>query len=88
VASEPTFRPRRVEDIINAAKTKKMKNSEIMRDIPSAAACALHIAKKLTNPVVVATGSFYTVGDLPYEVWRSLLNQSDDTRLAAPLNAK
>jgi dihydrofolate synthase/folylpolyglutamate synthase len=88
VASEPTFRPRRVEDIINAAKSKKMKNSEIMRDIPSAAACALHIAKKLTNPVVVATGSFYTVGDLPYEVWRSLLNQSDDTRLAAPLNAK
>jgi dihydrofolate synthase/folylpolyglutamate synthase len=74
LASEPTFKPRRVEDIVSAASSLGVGYAHIESTVASAAVKAVAIADKLPNSIVLVTGSFYTVGDVVPEFWRNLLS--------------
>ncbi len=74
IATEPSFRPRRVEDIVVAARNLGIGSVSIEGTVPQAAARALQVAARLKDAVVVVTGSFYTVGDLPRETWAELFD--------------
>ncbi|HEY3331870.1 MAG TPA: Mur ligase family protein [Capsulimonadaceae bacterium] len=74
IATEPQFRPRRVEDIVVAARTLGINAVSIEGSVKAAALRALMTASKHINPVVVVTGSFYTVGELDHETWEELFD--------------
>lgn len=73
IAAEPSFRPRPVEDVVEAARALGVPQVTSARDVPAAARQALEMARGLGDAIVVVTGSFYMVGDLPPQVWASLL---------------
>jgi len=80
IATEPSFRPRDVKDIVDAAKSLGLEPVSTHRSVKDAAYKALVMARDLTNPVVVVTGSFYTVGELTSDVWPELLDRSQAER--------
>jgi dihydrofolate synthase/folylpolyglutamate synthase len=69
IATEPSFRPRRVEDIVVAARNLGIGTVSIEGTVKQAAIRALQMAMRLPDALVVITGSFYTVGELTPEVW-------------------
>lgn len=75
IATEPSFRPNPAEEV--AAAAHKLGVAIIETAIPAeeAARRALELAKGYPDAVIVVTGSFYTVGDLPPAVWKSLLQE-------------
>lgn len=86
IATEPAFRPRPVEDVVNAAKGLGLGPVHIEGSVKDAAVKALILAQKLNDPVVVVTGSFYTVGELTPPVWEHAIQMAGCRRQVIPLN--
>jgi dihydrofolate synthase/folylpolyglutamate synthase len=75
VATEPSFRPGPAEDVAVAARRAGVTRVEIVRPVAQAARRAVAIAAAYPDPLVLATGSFYTVGDLGPDVWEQILTK-------------
>lgn len=74
IATEPGFRPRDVQDVAIAARSLGLGPVSIEATVQQATYKALQIASRLNDPIVVVTGSFYTVGELSQSVWAELLS--------------
>jgi len=73
IATQPEFRPRPAQDVATTALALGADRVETIENVIDAAKRALQVAGDLDNPLIVVTGSFYTVGALPRDVWASLL---------------
>jgi dihydrofolate synthase/folylpolyglutamate synthase len=75
ISTEPSFRPNPAEEVAGAARRLRVGVVETAAQAPKAARRALEMAKSYPDALIVVTGSFYTVGDLPPAVWRTLLEK-------------
>jgi len=73
IATQPQFRPRPADDIVDAAKRYGVSATEIVMSVPTAARRALEVAKDFDDSLVLITGSFFTIGDLPPTMWTEAL---------------
>ncbi|BDI30185.1 bifunctional folylpolyglutamate synthase/dihydrofolate synthase [Capsulimonas corticalis] len=71
LATQPAFHPREATEVAEAAAALGMPDVRIVPDVPDAARAAL--AEAAPGDLICVTGSFYTVGDLPPQLWRDLL---------------
>ncbi|HEX5322137.1 MAG TPA: folylpolyglutamate synthase/dihydrofolate synthase family protein [Capsulimonadaceae bacterium] len=72
VATEPSFRPAPAEEVVAAAKAQGIERVEAATPAREAARRAVTLAKDYPDALIVASGSFYTVGDIPPAVWEAL----------------
>jgi dihydrofolate synthase/folylpolyglutamate synthase len=74
IATEPSFQPRPVQDVAMAARRWDMGRVEMHpSSVPDAARAALALAEP--DDLICVTGSFYTVGDVPPSLWKTLLEE-------------
>ena len=73
IATAPGFRPRPAEDVAAAARFHGCANVEMCGSVTGAVSRAIAYCRDLKDPLIVVTGSFYTVGELPPEAWVDLL---------------
>ncbi|MEO7717643.1 MAG: folylpolyglutamate synthase/dihydrofolate synthase family protein [Capsulimonas sp.] len=71
IATQPAFHPREATEVAAAASALGIPNVRIVPSVPDAARAAL--ADAAPGDLICVTGSFYTVGDLPPQLWRDLL---------------
>ncbi|MCW3058801.1 MAG: Folylpolyglutamate synthase [Capsulimonas sp.] len=71
IATQPAFHPREATEVATAASALGIPNVRIALSVPDAARAAL--ADAAPGDLICVTGSFYTVGDLPPQLWRDLL---------------
>jgi dihydrofolate synthase/folylpolyglutamate synthase len=69
IATEPSFRPRPAVDIEKAAQTLGIARLETVTPPPAAARRAVEAATDMDDPLIIVTGSFFTIGDLPPSMW-------------------
>ncbi len=70
LATEPSFRPRPAAELADTAAQIGVKKVEVSIPATAAARRAVEAARRLDNALVLVTGSFFTVGDLPPDFWR------------------
>lgn len=75
IATEPPFRPNPAQDVAEAARKLGVDVVETATPVFEAARRALELARSRPDAIIVVTGSFYTVGDLPPAAWKSLLRE-------------
>jgi len=71
VVTEPSFRPRSAQDVLDAAKAHGVRGFEIAANPPTAALRAIAASRDYDDALIVVTGSFFTIGDLPPEMWKT-----------------
>jgi dihydrofolate synthase/folylpolyglutamate synthase len=76
IATEPAFRPRNIQDVVEAAKGLGLGPIEMAGSVKEATYKALALSRRYEDPVVVVTGSFYTVGELTHDVWPELFERA------------
>jgi dihydrofolate synthase/folylpolyglutamate synthase len=70
VATEPMFRPHSAQAVADAATKLGIRNVAIAAPVPAAVRLAISKADGLQDAIVLVTGSFYTVGDIPPSMWK------------------
>ncbi|MGI4790777.1 MAG: bifunctional folylpolyglutamate synthase/dihydrofolate synthase [Janthinobacterium lividum] len=68
IATQPAFRPRPAEDIADAARHFGFANVEVI-DSSIADAVGAALSEAGPDDLICVTGSFYTVGELPPDIW-------------------
>lgn len=76
VSTEPSFRPAAAEEVAAAARECGVGHVEVAIPACQAARRALDLAKSHADTLIVVTGSFYTVGDLPPAAWTEILQSA------------
>jgi dihydrofolate synthase/folylpolyglutamate synthase len=77
IATQPSFRPRPAEEIMNAARLLGVEHTEAVIDVPDAANRAIDAARAIDDSLVLITGSFFTIGDLPQAMWNNVPLQAE-----------
>ena len=81
VATEPSFHPREASETANAARTLGAGWILVEPQAQSAARLAVDLAQDalagsgMIDPLIVVTGSFFTLGDLPPGEWQAIFEE-------------
>jgi dihydrofolate synthase / folylpolyglutamate synthase len=74
IATEPSFRPRPISDLVESAIALGFSNVKAADSVPAALTIAIRASRDFEKPLVLVTGSFFTVGDLPPDIRDSLFD--------------